>query len=303
MTSAVPPTGGAIQGGESDLWGNAQYPAPLIYATTNDVVEIQLKNLGVKNGAAPNDPHTIHLHGMDVDVANDGVPETSVATIPANLAAVPGAGNVVVYMFAPKKAGTYFYHCHQEADIHVQMGMYGALVIYNPSDAAASTGPNSGKGGMLFGWKYDKDVVLLLSEIDTRQHVSEELSQDPGFNPVDLSTAVLADQRPVLPQYDPRKQCRHRLECMVQDPSRLRSPDRRKPEHSPSRDIHHQRDQGPAADDQHGLRNPTHAHARLPRQDYRLRPAGLVLGEPGRYHAMGPGPGEEHGDDRLGRRI
>ena len=51
--------------------------------------------------------------------------------VPANTWPIPGAGNVIVYMFSPKQPGTYMYHCHQEADIHVQMGMYGALVIYN----------------------------------------------------------------------------------------------------------------------------------------------------------------------------
>jgi FtsP/CotA-like multicopper oxidase with cupredoxin domain len=119
-----------------------------------------------------------------VGAANDGVPETSVGAVSAN-AGVPGAGNVVVFMFAPTNPGTYMYHCHQEADIHVQMGMYGALVVYNKGDAAAATGPGSGKGGSLFGWSYDKDTVMLLSEIDTRQHGSEEVSADPAFNPVD----------------------------------------------------------------------------------------------------------------------
>jgi FtsP/CotA-like multicopper oxidase with cupredoxin domain len=123
---------------------------------------------------------------LDVDAANDGVPETSVAAVPANLA-VPGAGNVVVYMFSPKYAGTTMYHCHQEADIHVQMGMYGALVIYNKGDAAAATGPGSGKGGTLYGWQYAKDYVLLESELGAAQHVSEEISGD--YNPVDYHPA------------------------------------------------------------------------------------------------------------------
>ena len=192
------PTGGPLVGDELTLQGNAQLPAPLIYASVGDVVEIRLKNLGVTNPTAPNDPHSVHLHGLDVNVANDGVPETSVGAVPANLCAdgstapkgqnctdlldpqgnplqpVPGAGNVIVYMFSPKFPGTYMYHCHQEADIHVQMGMYGALVVYNPSDAAAATGPGMGKGGSLFGWKYDKDVVLLETEMDLRQHCSEQ---------------------------------------------------------------------------------------------------------------------------------
>ncbi len=194
---APAPTGGPMTAAEAELQGNAQFPAPLIYASVGDVVEIRLKNLGTTNPTAPNDPHSIHLHGMDVDAANDGVPETSIGAVPANLCAdsetsndcsahggsAPGAGNVVVYMFSPKIAATYMYHCHQEADIHVQMGMYGALVIYNKNDAAAATGPGAGKGGTLFGWKYDKDYVLLETELGAAQHVSEEISGD--YNPVD----------------------------------------------------------------------------------------------------------------------
>lgn len=193
--TSVPPTPGPIVPGtlEDRLKGHAQFPAPIIYGTTNDVIQINLKNLGVWDPAnpatgtyptAPNDPHSIHLHGVDVDVANDGVPETSVAAIPAN-GGDNGAGNVVVYTFRPKLPGTYFYHCHQEADIHVDMGMYGALVIYNPTDAAARTGPGKNSGGRLFGAAYDRDFIMMVSDTDIRQHASEEISADPAFNPVD----------------------------------------------------------------------------------------------------------------------
>ncbi len=178
------PTGGPITPAEQPFAGHAQFPGPIIYASKGDVVEIRLKNLGVTNPTAPNDPHSIHLHGLDVNAANDGVPETSVGAVPAN-SVNPGAGNVVVYMFSPSNIGTYFYHCHQEASIHVTMGMYGALVIYNRTDPAAQTGPGQGKGGNLWGWTYDKDYVLLLSDTDLGQHVSEQNSGD--FNPVNYT--------------------------------------------------------------------------------------------------------------------
>ena len=88
----------------------------------------------------------LQVHGLDVDAANDGVPETSLGAVPANLCAdgstdptgtcaaaggtAPGAGNVIVYMYAADHAGTYMYHCHQEADIHVNMGMgVGAVTV------------------------------------------------------------------------------------------------------------------------------------------------------------------------------
>jgi FtsP/CotA-like multicopper oxidase with cupredoxin domain len=171
---APAPTGGPIQPAEMEFAGNAQFPAPVIYATTADVVEIRLKNLGVSaNPNAPNDPHSIHLHGMDVDAANDGVPETSVGAVPANSGGI-GAGNVIVYMFSPKQAGTYMYHCHQEADIHVNMGMYGALVVYNPTDPAAAIGPGQGLGGALGGFQYDKDYIMMVTEMDIRGHADEE---------------------------------------------------------------------------------------------------------------------------------
>ena len=201
LGDAPTPTAGVWSVEDSAFAGNAQYPAPIIYATVGDVVEIRLKNLGVKaNPLAPNDPHSIHLHGLDVDAANDGVPETSVAAVPANLCLdgstadpatgicdpvatggpAPGAGNVIVYMFSPVFAGTYMYHCHQEADIHVQMGMYGALVVYNVGDAAALVGPGQGAGGKLFKVAYDKDYVMLLSEFDVRGHQDEEGTYVPA---------------------------------------------------------------------------------------------------------------------------
>lgn len=210
-TGAPTPTAGAITPAEMALAGKAQLPGPVLYARTGDIIEVRLKNLGVHVGEptfTPNDPHTIHWHGIDQDAAMDGVPETSLSAIPAN-AIDPGAGNVIVYEFTVNEAGTYFYHCHQEASIHIRMGMYGALVIYNPRDAAAATGPGyrdvvtaanalpgqavdpagtlpgfgsgPGRGGTLYGHKYDAEYIMLLTEVDPGQNNSE-LAGAPGLN-------------------------------------------------------------------------------------------------------------------------
>jgi FtsP/CotA-like multicopper oxidase with cupredoxin domain len=174
----------------TQLAGNSQFPAPLIRAAVGDAVTITLKNLGVTTKTAPNDPHSIHLHGLDVNAANDGVPETSVGAIPANMA-VPGAGNVIYYYFSPEYAGTYMYHCHQEADIHVQMGMFGALVVYEPTDGAYlhwfdPVNNPTASGGTLMGHTWTKENILLLSEFDVNQHISEQQGAggNAAFNPV-----------------------------------------------------------------------------------------------------------------------
>ena len=211
LADAPQPAAGPITGLETQLAGNAQIPAPIIYAAQGDVVEIRLKNLGVNaNPFAPNDPHSVHLHGLDVDAANDGVPETSVGAVPANLCTngktapagtscadlgetpEASAGNVIVYMFSPEFPGTYMYHCHQEADIHVNMGMFGALVVYDPTDPAylagfdgagnpiPGGGPGQNLGGNLYGFQYDKDYVMLLGEFDIRGHADEEGTYAPG---------------------------------------------------------------------------------------------------------------------------
>lgn len=188
-TGAPTPTAGPVTTAEQPLQGHAQLPGPVIYARTGDIIEVRLKNLGTIMGtpSTPNDPHTIHWHGVDNDAAMDGVPETSVAALPANVPGNPGAGNIVVYEFTVPTAGTYMYHCHQEASIHVEMGMYGALIIYNPRDAAAATGPGMGQGGQLFGHKYDSDYVMLLTEIDPNQHIAE---YNPAAPPLVMGAGI-----------------------------------------------------------------------------------------------------------------
>jgi FtsP/CotA-like multicopper oxidase with cupredoxin domain len=52
--------------------GCATFPAPIIDVTQGDDVFITLRNIGNHNPFAPEDPHTIHLHGMHVTSQNDG---------------------------------------------------------------------------------------------------------------------------------------------------------------------------------------------------------------------------------------
>ncbi len=137
-----------------NIWGfeqllpvnlSKQLPSPTIYCELGDTVEIILDNTSLE-------AHTIHLHGLDVDQANDGVPSTSFFVQP---------GQQGSYSFIAKYPGNYLYHCHVTSVLHVQMGMYGMLIVAQP-------------GGIkeLFpgGPKYNREYSWLGADIDKSWH-------------------------------------------------------------------------------------------------------------------------------------
>jgi FtsP/CotA-like multicopper oxidase with cupredoxin domain len=163
----------------SSVRGQAQLPAPLIDCVTGDDCFLHLTEIGNSNPNAPEDPHTVHLHGMHVSTQNDGFPETSFAIM----------GQTAIYYFKPENPGTFMYHCHVEASEHVQLGMYGALIVrplkrrgYTVYGGIERTEIFSGP----FVDQFDKEYVMLLTDLDTRWHASVEGTGDPNFNAVDF---------------------------------------------------------------------------------------------------------------------
>jgi FtsP/CotA-like multicopper oxidase with cupredoxin domain len=89
-----------------------------------EVIEGQATSIFFRNMSGMD--HTIHLHGLDVDQQNDGVPATSFS--------VPRMGTYT-YQFIAPHAGTYHYHCHVDTVIHYHRGMFGAIIVRPPDSA------------------------------------------------------------------------------------------------------------------------------------------------------------------------
>lgn len=138
--------GGGMSGG-GGMGSGVTVPSPLIQVNEGDSVEVTLYNHSMMD-------HTIHLHGLDVDTQNDGVPHTSFA--------VPPMGSYT-YKFVAKHAGTYLYHCHVDTVLHHQMGMYGPLIVM-PAD-----GSNRAWTG---GPAFNLQKYWMLSEYDSVWHNS-----------------------------------------------------------------------------------------------------------------------------------
>ena len=112
--------------GFEDEHGNRGIPSPLIRVREGQVVHTQLKSA--------KGPHTIHHHGIEPDSHNDGVGHTSF-----------DVNTRYTYQWRATEAGTYFYHCHVNTPLHVQMGLFGGLIV-DPE-----TGPGTcWKGGPVY---------------------------------------------------------------------------------------------------------------------------------------------------------
>ncbi len=121
-------------------------PSPTLEFTEGDTVDIAMWNL------SQGPPHTIHLHGLDVDQQNDGVPSLSFEV---------AHDDTGYYHMVVPHPGTYLYHCHVVSTIHVQAGMYGMLIVRPQS------GTNVTWDG---GYNYHKEFAWLCSELDTIWH-------------------------------------------------------------------------------------------------------------------------------------
>jgi plastocyanin len=130
-------------------------PGPTLHMIEGDSVIIDFHNSSMI-------PHTVHLHGLDVNQANDGVPQTSFS--------VTHQEHGFYHLRAPHP-GTYLYHCHFLSSIHVQSGMYGLVIVHPASD------PNLTWEG---GYEFDNDFSFLTFEFDSDWHSFEILNQTMG---------------------------------------------------------------------------------------------------------------------------
>jgi len=97
---------------------NGTLPGPEIRVKEGDKVAVHFRNTGSQ-------PHSIHFHGqLGLSQQMDGVPATSATVNP---------GKEFAYEFVAESTGTMMYHCHVATYHHVDMGMYGAMIV-EPKD-------------------------------------------------------------------------------------------------------------------------------------------------------------------------
>ena len=167
----------------------AQHNAPLFWVNQYDPAhpvdfKMDLTNLGLALRPDLFDAHTIHWHGFrNVIPWYDGEPTTSVS--------VP-TGRIFRYIYRPREAGTYMYHCHVEDVEHVHMGMTG-LVFVRPLQDGQSHGGftkfayNDGDGST----GYNREYAMFLSEVWAEAHWADAHIQLPEWSDYRADFALL----------------------------------------------------------------------------------------------------------------
>ncbi len=157
----------------------AQHNAPLWWVdqyTGENEFHMQLTNLGLAMRPDLVDSHTLHWHGFRNVIAYfDGEPTGSVS--------VP-IGRNFTYVFRPRDAGTYMYHCHVEDVEHVHMGMTGPVFVRPLQNGNTSLYPsgryiyNDGDGST----GYDREFAMFLSEMWAEAHWCDSHIQLPDWS-------------------------------------------------------------------------------------------------------------------------
>jgi FtsP/CotA-like multicopper oxidase with cupredoxin domain len=100
-----------------DVWGyNDSMPGPTIEVVEGDKVRIMVHNMLPEST-------TLHLHGLELPIAMDGVPGLTQDPIPP--------GGSFTYEFEVHQNGTYFYHSH--GAMQEGIGMVGLFIIHPKS--------------------------------------------------------------------------------------------------------------------------------------------------------------------------
>ncbi len=156
-------------GAEHEIWAfktptsGKLFPSPLLRVTEGEMFHATVH--------PSKKVHTIHWHGLEPDPRNDGVGHTSFEVSGSYTyqwrAEIGRPGNPSF-----GSAGTYFYHCHVNTPLHVQMGMFGPLIVDPVVHPDFPVTPGA-RRPFVDGPEYDIETETLLAtfSVDPRWHL------------------------------------------------------------------------------------------------------------------------------------
>ena len=156
-----------------DGWGtapgitiNGQYPGPEIRVREGTMLRIEAEN------TLPNEPTSIHWHGLLLPAGMDGVPDISGFPIAPK--------RIFIYEYPLLQSGTYWYHSHWR--LQEQIGMAGPFVIEAQDETL----------------RVDHDVVVMLGDWLHRSPYAALAALKKGPSKPMATGAKMTDMKPDL---------------------------------------------------------------------------------------------------------
>ncbi|HET7291510.1 MAG TPA: multicopper oxidase domain-containing protein [Vicinamibacteria bacterium] len=178
------PDGASIYAwGYSAAGAPMQYPGPTLLVNQGATVEVTLTN--DLPAVAGNVSIVFQGHDLNAVDGDGGVADGIEGGVPGLLTQEAVPGGSVTYRFVAGKPGTYLYSSGTRADLQVEMGLFGALIVY-PSGGPGCAYSNAGTC-------YDRENLFVLSEADLDIHRTVEIQVAAG-GPIEVATS---------PYYDP----------------------------------------------------------------------------------------------------
>ena len=114
-----------LQEGAEPARDSVRVPGPPLILTRGETTAITLVN-------RMDEPTTIHWHGMELESVYDGVAGWS--RTGGSIAPLVAPRDSFVVYITPPRAGTFIYHTHMGLTEQLQAGMYGPLLVLEPSE-------------------------------------------------------------------------------------------------------------------------------------------------------------------------
>jgi FtsP/CotA-like multicopper oxidase with cupredoxin domain len=153
-------------GGSMGGSGDCPISGPTLQLGVGQTANIVLDMMMAPQEAAPYQGHTIHPHGLDVPQSEDGVPETGAKVL----------GDTYTFSVDNKHVGSHMYHCHVHTVKHLEMGLYGGVVVKDTNSAGALLNViNHG------GPTYDYEWNMVLSTVDPAYHSNNAVGDSTVF--------------------------------------------------------------------------------------------------------------------------
>ncbi len=166
-----------------------QLPGPTLIVTEGQTVTVTLRN-------------NLPAAAGNTSIVFPGFQVTATGGVQGRLAQEAAGGGTVTYTFTASTPGTHAYYSGTQADLQIEMGLFGAIIVLPSTPPAGCTKGQYSLASAAYdnaATCYDREYMFQLSELDSRIH-DQALAQVQAC-PTGPCPQIVAVTEPYHPNY------------------------------------------------------------------------------------------------------